>query len=249
MMGTGVPVLYYEQEFRFCQGAGSAILTSMTGPTQRTPKTARSDALANRQRILDAAREVFARRGLDAEIREIAERAGVGIGTLYRHFESREGLLSTLVHQAEEDLLRRIQPVLEIEEPRAAVRTAIRAGAEFCEQFGALTEVMLRDELDSFHPGGHDKYHAGGWEGYHASHPDFMDEFKELLANLLQRGMRDGTFRPDLDVPVAVAALMSILASGMLLALATQRSYPRAADDVADFFLAAIEAAARDEDT
>ncbi len=214
----------------------------MTEQTQRIRKTVRSDALANRQRILDAAREVFARRGLDAEIREIAERAGVGIGTLYRHFESREGLLSTLVHQAQEDLLRRTQPVVEIEEPRAALRTAIRAGAEFCEQFGALTEMMLRDHLDSFHPGGHDKYHTGGWDEYHSAHPDFIDEFKELLANLLRRGMRDGVFRPDVDVPVAVGALMSSLASGMLLALATQRSYPRAADDVADFYLAAIEA-------
>lgn len=210
----------------------------MTGPTQRTPKTARSDALANRQRILDAAREVFARRGLDAEIREIAERAGVGIGTLYRHFESREGLLSTLVHQAQEDLLRRTQPVVEIEEPRAALRALIHAGAEFCEQFGALTKVMLVDL---------DKYHAGGWEEYHAAHPDFVAEFRELLSNLLQRGMRDGIFRPDLDVTVAVGALMSIFSSGMLLALATQRSYPQAADAVAGFLLAAIEAPTRDE--
>ena len=206
----------------------------MTGPTQRIPKSARSDALANRQRILDAAREVFARRGLDAEIREIAERAGVGVGTIYRHFESREGLLAALIHQAGEELLRRMQPVMETAEPRSALRAVIRAGAGFCEQFGALTEVLLGDELGKFHPGGHDEFHA--------AHTDFADEFREMVANLLQRGIRDGIFRSDLDVPVAVAALKSIFTSGMLLALATQRSYPRAADDVAGFFLAAIEA-------
>ena len=203
------------------------------------PRAERSDALANRQRILEAAREVFARRGLDAEVKEIAERAGVGIGTLYRHFESREGLLAAVVHQAGEDLLGRMQPVLGAEEPRAALRVLIRAGAEFFEQFGALGEALLTRDLEKFHPGGFDEFDA--------DHPNFVDEFRELLTNLLLRGIRDGVFRPDLDVSVAVAALASIFASGMLLALAARRSYPAAADAIADFFFAAVEAPKRSE--
>jgi len=206
----------------------------MAGARRAAGKAERSDAVANRERILQAAREVFARRGLDAEIREISERAGVGIGTLYRHFESREVLLAALVHEAGEDLLRRVHAVVETEEPRAALRAMIHAGAEFCEQFGALTEVLLTAKLDRFHVGSHDEFHA--------DHPDFADEFRELLANLLQRGMSDGIFRPDLDVSVAIAALESVFAPGMLLALAAQRSYPKAADAVADFFLSAITA-------
>jgi hypothetical protein len=59
--------------------------------------------------------------------------------------------------------------------------------------------------------------------------------------------MREGIFRGDLDVPVAVAALESILISGMLMALAARRSYPAAADAIADFFLAAVEAPRRSE--
>jgi len=188
--------------------------------------------MANHARILEAAREVFARRGLDAEIREIAERAGVGVGTMYRHFESREGLLAALVHQAGDDMLRRMQPVVETEEPRAALRAMIHAAAEVCERFGALTEVLLTSEIDKFHAGGHDEFHV--------NHPDFHDEFMELLANLLQRGIQEGVFRPDLDVPVAGEALKSIFTSGMLLAVAAHRSYPHAADAVADFFIEAI---------
>ena len=206
----------------------------MSRSTQGATKTERSDALANRQRIVEAAREVFARRGLDAEVREIAGRAGVGVGTLYRHFGSRDGLLAALVHQAGKDLLRRMQPVLAAEEPGAALRALIRAGAEFLEHFGALSEALLTRDLEKFHPGGYDEFHA--------DHPDFVNHFRELLGNLLLRGMRDGVFRADLDVPVAVAALDSIFSSRMLLALATQRSYPAAADAAADFFLAAIEA-------
>lgn len=215
------------------------MIALVTGLMQPAPRAERSDALANRQRILEAAREVFARRGLDAEVREIAERAGVGIGTLYRHFESREGLLAVLVHQAGEDMLRRMQAVVGSEDLRAALRAMIHAAAEFCERFGALTEVLLTSELDKFHRGGHDEFHA--------NHPDFGDEFRELLADLLQRGMRDGIFRPDLDVSVAVAALESIFISGMLLALAARRSYPAAADAVADFFLGAIAKATPSE--
>jgi AcrR family transcriptional regulator len=206
----------------------------------RIPKTGRSDYLANRRRILEGAREVFARRGLNAEVREIAERAGVGVGTLYRHFESRERLLAAVVHQAGEDMLRRVQAVADTEEPRAALRATIHAGAQSCEQSGALTEVVLgklAGELDEFHPGGGAEFHAG--------YPDIHNEVVEIVADVLRRGMREGIFRADLDVAVAVAALESIFTSGMLLALAAQRSYPAAADAIADFFLAAIEAPKR----
>jgi AcrR family transcriptional regulator len=181
---------------------------------------------------------VFARRGLDAEVRDIAERAGVGIGTLYRHFENREGLLGALIHQAGDDLVRRLQVVAKTEEPRAALRATIHTAAQFCEQFGALTEVVLAGkltgELGEFHPGGHEKFHANNY--------DFHHDFLAVLTDLLQRGMRDGIFRPNLDVPVAIAALESIFVSGMLLALSARRSYPAAADAVTEFFLNAIEA-------
>ncbi|MEV1330365.1 helix-turn-helix domain-containing protein [Micromonospora costi] len=56
------------------------------------PQKLRSDALDNRERILDAARAVFAARGLDVPMREIARRAGVGPATLYRHFPTKQAL-------------------------------------------------------------------------------------------------------------------------------------------------------------
>jgi len=194
---------------------------------QRALKSERSDAVANRERILEAARIVFARRGLDAEVREIAEEAGVGIGTLYRHFGSREGLLMALKQETKEALRRRLEAVVQTQKPVAALRAMIQAGAEACEQFGALTEAVLAGELDEL-GGGH-------------------DEFTELLANLLQRGIQEGVFRPDLEVPVAIAILESVFTSGAFLELAAQSSYPAAADSVADFFLKAIERQKRGE--
>jgi AcrR family transcriptional regulator len=57
----------------------------------------RADAQRNRDRIVDAAREVFRERGYDASLDEVAKRAGVGPGTLYRHFPTRENLVDAIM--------------------------------------------------------------------------------------------------------------------------------------------------------
>jgi len=63
------------------------------------PRALRRDAAKNRQRLLDAAREVFADHGLDAGVEEIAQMAGVGVGTLYRRFPTKDALIAELVHE------------------------------------------------------------------------------------------------------------------------------------------------------
>ena len=57
----------------------------------------RADAQRNRERLIEAAREVFREQGYDASLDEVAKRAGVGAGTLYRHFPSREVLLDAIM--------------------------------------------------------------------------------------------------------------------------------------------------------
>jgi AcrR family transcriptional regulator len=57
----------------------------------------RADARRNRERILDAARATFSEHGADAQMDEIARRAGVGVGTLYRHFPTKDQLVGELV--------------------------------------------------------------------------------------------------------------------------------------------------------
>ncbi len=59
----------------------------------------RRDAVRNRELLLAAARDVFGERGVDASLEEIARRAGVGIGTLYRHFPSRQALIDALLEE------------------------------------------------------------------------------------------------------------------------------------------------------
>jgi AcrR family transcriptional regulator len=202
-------------------------MTTSSGGEPVHLRSARSDAVANREAILEAARQLFAEKGLAAEIREIAERAGVGVGSLYRHFENREGLIRAVMQAATEDLDQRIRVATTERDPKVALREMFHAAAALLERFGVLTEVMLRGQTNEL--------------------PDHKTEgpppeLIDLTASVLQRGIEDGSFRSDLDVPVAIAALASIFESGMLLALASRRTYSGAADALADFFLAAISA-------
>jgi AcrR family transcriptional regulator len=70
-------------------------------PATRKPRT---DALRNRERILEAAKEAFTRYGADASLDDIAKQAGVGPGTLYRHFPTREALIEGVYHSEVEKI-------------------------------------------------------------------------------------------------------------------------------------------------
>src|SRR4029450_7703284 len=61
------------------------------------PRHLRSDALRNRERLLEVAHEAFEAHGVEASLDDIARRAGLGIGTLYRHFPTREALIEALI--------------------------------------------------------------------------------------------------------------------------------------------------------
>ena len=78
-------------------------LASDAVPCESRPM--RADAVKNRQRILEAAEAIFATEGLSVPIDTVAERAGVGVGTLYRHFPTKEALFEAIVMARLEFLL------------------------------------------------------------------------------------------------------------------------------------------------
>lgn len=84
--------------------AASASGQPKAGAVQRPARGLRRDALLNYERILDAAREVFGESGADACMEEIAARAGVGVGTVYRRFASKDALIDELLRLAMEQL-------------------------------------------------------------------------------------------------------------------------------------------------
>ena len=70
-----------------------------TGVVEPGERPLRADARRNRERILESARAVFAECGAEAQIDDVASRAGVGVGTVYRHFPTKEALMVELVRQ------------------------------------------------------------------------------------------------------------------------------------------------------
>jgi AcrR family transcriptional regulator len=99
--------------------------------TAEISRRPRADAVRNRERVLEAAKAVFSAGGADASLEAVARRAGVGIGTLYRHFPTREALFEA-VYRREVQQLGELAEQLENEaEPVEALRRWLRSNVEF----------------------------------------------------------------------------------------------------------------------
>jgi AcrR family transcriptional regulator len=83
-------------------------------------KSLRADARRNRGRVLEVATKVFATEGLAVPIDEIADRAGVGIGTVYRHFPTKEALFEAVIVSFKQRLIEKAEEMLERDEPDTA---------------------------------------------------------------------------------------------------------------------------------
>src|SRR5579883_2221824 len=88
---------------RFSRGVG--VMNGDRGsPGEKTGRQPRADALRNRERLLAAAKAVFSSGGAEASLEAVAKRAGVGIGTLYRHFPTREALFEAVYRREVDEL-------------------------------------------------------------------------------------------------------------------------------------------------
>lgn len=164
----------------------------------------RSDARRHRERVLQAARELFAEGTAAVEIHEIARRAGVGVGTVYRHFDDRENLVTVLVEDATDDIKARIVTAASAPQPIDAIQQVMRAGIDAYRQYGALMEAAS----------------TGKRAGQRATYiGQARRELTVLLTGLLQRGVEDGVFRPDLNIRVAIASLYSLTSARDVLLL------------------------------
>jgi AcrR family transcriptional regulator len=106
----------------------------------------RADARRNYESLLARAHEAFTEQGTDASLEDIARRAGVGIGTLYRHFPTRQALLLGLLSQRLRTLATYAEGELDQQEPREAMVNWIRAMAEHGRTYRG-TAVAIMSEL------------------------------------------------------------------------------------------------------
>jgi len=185
----------------------------------------RADAKMNREVLLRAAREVLAERGIDAEINEIAARAGVGVGTIYRNFRNRDALIleiaREMVYKTSSELLEIVVDVSR--DARESVARAIGIGFRRVEEYGLLTIQLVGGTAPEPFAGVLKRENLG-----------------QLFRILLQRGVEQGSFRRDLDIEYAVAVWFALVAPEALSALAGRRSVKEIADLTTEFYLGGI---------
>jgi AcrR family transcriptional regulator len=164
-----------------------------------TARPLRADARRNHERIVDAAREVFAESGLDAQIDDVARRAGVGVGTVYRHFPTKEALLGELVRQKFRIFTANARQALEQDDdPFEVFAGLLRSNAEVCVRDAAIQRV-----LSGF--GNHVAMHAGAE----------LEELNEPTSELMDRAQRAGSMRPDVsvrDIPMLMCGVSATMA-------------------------------------
>ncbi|HEX5368616.1 MAG TPA: helix-turn-helix domain-containing protein [Dehalococcoidia bacterium] len=105
--------------------------------------------MANRARVLDAAREVFAEQGVAAEVKDIADRAGVGVATVYRGFGSKNDLLQATVERASESVAELLTTAENANDPRDGLLQLVTGLLDYAESYGWLIQASLADaEID-----------------------------------------------------------------------------------------------------
>ena len=160
---------------------------------QASVRKPRSDAQRNRERILEAAKEAFTRAGVDASLDEIAKEAGVGAGTLYRHFPTRETLLGAVYRTEMEKLASAERKFAEELPPVEALRAWLLLFVDYIaakQLIGPALTALLGDPKKVF-----EDSHARVWEAIRA---------------LVKRAIKSGDIRKDLDPIDLLRALIGV---------------------------------------
>lgn len=149
--------------------------------TPNADKPLRRDAQRNRERILAAARELFAERGVDATLDEVAVRAGVGVGTVYRRYANKHALLDEIFESGITELAALARQSLSNPDPwEALIRFLEHLEEEFAAN-RALAQLVLQS--------------AQGEERLARA----RDELLAPIAVLVERAKADGRLRPDFE--------------------------------------------------
>jgi AcrR family transcriptional regulator len=188
--GTGTPVQDRndtEERFRL----------STPQPTI-APRRLRADAIRNRAKVLEAARAAFAEHGAEAQMEDVARRAGVGVGTVYRHFPTKAALREALVEASFDEKIAKVRTLLDEPDPWRAIERCFELCAATQERDRAWTAALASM--------------AGGTLAGPREHQQ-----RELLAieeRLIARAQAAGVVREDLaatDMPPLFCALASVV--------------------------------------
>ena len=158
----------------------------------------RADARRNRQAVIDAASKLFTEQGLDAQMPDVARAANVGVGTVYRHFPTKDQLIAAIASQHFDRMAERGREDLELADPWEGISDFIRFAIQIQADDRGLCEIM-------------------------SSRPELMDTaaraagLPELCDKLVKRAQQSGQLRSDLDwedVPMIACGIGHITQGG-----------------------------------
>jgi AcrR family transcriptional regulator len=176
----------------------------------------RADARRNRERILKAAAEVFGEQGADAQMDDVARRAGVGVGTVYRHFPNKDVLMGELVTEKFRGFRENAQEALAEEDAWTGFCGLLAATAEHMAQNLALQDALRSTSSAAF------EYAEPA-----------RRELDEVLDQLVKRAQAQGTLRKDFKAE-EVGMLMGGLCASMSGPFPGPRDWRRHLDIILD---------------
>ena len=187
-------------------------MTGTIPSTATDPRPQRADARRNRERILVAARDAFAEAGRDVQMPDVARAAGVGVGTLYRHFPAKEDLVRALVRDKVQAGIETAREALTRDDPWEAIEWLVHQSAAKMASSRGLRDAMSVIDLGDENP----------WN---------TEEARRCAAAVLDRARKASAIRTDLTVDDWQA-----LMCGLSAAIATGADLARQAE----FVLAAV---------
>jgi AcrR family transcriptional regulator len=155
-------------------------------------KPLRADARRNREKVLAAARAVFAEQGVEAQMDDVAKRADVGVGTVYRHFPTKDALVNALTDELFAVIAVHTRTLLTVEDPWEAFTRAMWFGAEKTAGDRAFTEILSASRPPRSCPG--------------------KEDLILTTAELMERCKAAGVMRPDVtidDIPMLMCGIGS----------------------------------------
>jgi AcrR family transcriptional regulator len=161
--------------------------------SEQSMRKPRADAVRNRERVLEAAKAVFSAGGADASLEAVARAAGVGIGTLYRHFPTREALFEAVYRREVQQLADLAEQLKQEASPVDALRQWMRSNVEFVATKKGMTAALAlaaykNSELYSFS----------------------FDQLTRAVGGLLDRAVAAGEIRDDISPEDLIRALVGM---------------------------------------
>lgn len=170
----------------------------MRKKSQSVVRKPRSDAQRNRERILEVAKVAFTKQGADASLDEIAKRAGVGAGTLYRHFPTRDALIEGVYRNEVEKLAAAAERFAETTSPIEALRAWMLLFVDY-----VAAKHIIAPALNSL-VGGPSRLYEGS-----------RSLIQEAMEELVKRAKKSGNLRKDLDPSDLLRVLIGVSHVGL----------------------------------